>query len=90
MTRAEGEKLIKGQAILLNEHAEPWTRGKVFYVDTVKPWGVKCWAHIEAGEAHVLIDSDQAFYRAPWHQVAGRSIVSPGLAASDLTGGYPD
>jgi hypothetical protein len=91
MTRAEGETLKKGQAILLNETADEWTQGKTFCVEEVKNWGVVCWARATAEDGvHVLVDSDQAFYRADWSQIAGRTTLHEGLRSTDLTGNYPD
>jgi hypothetical protein len=49
-----------GDVITLNSKARAWTRGKIFFVDEVGRFGVKCWTEGHPG---------QAFYLAPWEQI---------------------
>lgn len=54
-------KLKRGDLIKLSETAKQWTHGLVFVVDQVLTYGVVCYAEVEGGEA---------FYRAPWSEIA--------------------
>lgn len=89
MTELEGRaKLARGVAITLNEKAMAWTRGLVFEVEDVRGWGVVCFTEQQPPPGvHSLVDSGRAMYRAAWVEIA--SLTNP-LAASDLTGNYPD
>jgi hypothetical protein len=68
-----------GDKIRLNDQASEWTRGKVFQVTEVRPWGVICATTADGyGNAerksppHVTRASENiAFYRAKWEEIEG-------------------
>jgi hypothetical protein len=72
MAAQEPIQLKRGDRIRLNAKAREWTREKVFFVEEVRGWGVICWAQVKEGEAVVIRDSDVAFYRAAWDEIAMR------------------
>lgn len=54
--------IARGQRVRFNQHARRWTRGRVFYVSELRPWGLICWTEFHASRAP---------YRAHWSQIEG-------------------
>ena len=61
-----------GDGIRLNATARDWTRSRLFTIDEVKSWGVRCYTVPDKPIQGVvtLIDDDRVFYMAPWSQIA--------------------
>jgi hypothetical protein len=68
----------RGDRIRLNEKAREWTRGRVFTVDAVRAFGLRCYVAVENAadlpgvHSYPAARVSNAFYMAMWDEVAGK------------------
>jgi hypothetical protein len=71
-----------GSMITLTDHAREWTKDRVFLVDQIHPWGVRCYTILDAVEGdgfHAMQRGKEwlAYYRAPWPEIGSVETVAP-------------
>jgi hypothetical protein len=70
----------RGDRIRLNERAREWTRDRVFTVDAVRPFGVRCYVAVENTAdlpgVHFYVGGSlpEAHYMAMWDEIAGKVV----------------
>jgi hypothetical protein len=61
-----------GDRIRLNGKAREWTKGYVFVVDAVRPFGLRCTVAAPPGMSGVHYNGCGAIYMALWDEVEGK------------------